>query len=318
MPLGQAGSTPVRRSARSTAGKSPARLGYNDGWENASSKWTSDSPAVGKSEDESETESESESESENEQPVSLSKKTKVPKTKPGNEKKTTENCIEAASPVVLSTAMAFMAFTYGSSEKEILPTYTRTLLKAAPMFAMLVSTLTCQTTRSPKLLLVFAFLFSMIGDIVLDVHDISPAEYSHLFLAGAAAFAVAHVMYILCFLIHFKSPFALLSHIVFVIDLVGSPVLISAVKDAANQSSVADENEVMGILIYGIVISTMVACASYAQLPTRAIIGAILFALSDTILGFNRYGKDITNGNASVCIMTTYYLGQYLIASSLA
>jgi uncharacterized membrane protein YhhN len=74
------------------------------------------------------------------------------------------------------------------------------------------------------------------------------------------------------------------------------------------------------VLIYGIVIFTMIWRAAAAlesagwNAGSIGLLGAILFGLSDTLLGYSRFVGPLPASN--LLIMGTYWGGQALIATS--
>ncbi len=66
----------------------------------------------------------------------------------------------------------------------------------------------------------------------------------------------------------------------------------------------------IGVTIYSGIISAMVITASGTSSWVAAA-GAMLFAASDTIIGYNRFVKSIPR--AQVAIMSTYHVGQLLL-----
>jgi len=58
---------------------------------------------------------------------------------------------------------------------------------------------------------------------------------------------------------------------------------------------------------------------SQANKSFKALLGAILFIASDTVLAFSRFAPSVVDfhGRSHEIVMVTYYLAQYLITSSL-
>ena len=86
---------------------------------------------------------------------------------------------------------------------------------------------------------------------------------------------------------------------------------------------VVEHEMLFPVAVYGIIISVMVHCAASRSLSCQdvnfqsrisCVVGAILFAISDSILAINKFYAPVNN--AKFCIMLTYYLAQFLIAVS--
>jgi len=155
-----------------------------------------------------------------------------------------------------------------------------------------------------RYLTVLALLFSLMGDILLMFVDRSP----NYFLFGLVAFLVAHIMYISVFLLHRNTliyPFRF-SAILIVYGL----GLYSFLQDGLNDM-------LFPVLIYMLVILIMVNTAFLRIKQTSSLsynlvfIGAITFAISDSILALNKFNTPIAY--SSLGIMLTYGLAQYLI-----
>ena len=146
-------------------------------------------------------------------------------------------------------------------------------------------------------------IFSLGGDIFLML----PKDR---FIAGLVSFLAAHVCYIAAFSqgIHVVStPWVLLPFLLTVIIFVGIlwphlakmklPVLIYALAIGMMGWSATERwlqiGEVKAFLAFG---------------------GALLFIVSDAVLAYNRFVKRFTAAQAIILI--TYYIAQYLIASS--
>jgi uncharacterized membrane protein YhhN len=145
-------------------------------------------------------------------------------------------------------------------------------------------------------------VFSMIGDIFL----IDPQNY---FIQGLGSFFIAHLCYILAFVKMSKrfNPVSLLAFIIgFIIFLSVSNGVPEIIK--------------IPVIAYTLAISTMLCLAFNFWLTTRsnqavfAVIGAILFVTSDSIIAFNRFSYQFYL--AKIFILVTYFTAQWLIARS--
>jgi len=149
---------------------------------------------------------------------------------------------------------------------------------------------------------VVALLASLIGDVLLML----PMD---LFVGGLAAFLVAHVAYIVGFIVG---------------GLHVGPVVLGLVLAALGAvtvgrrllAGVAESAPAMSLPVtaYMTVISTMLVVAVGSGL-WRAAVGAVLFYVSDALIGWNRFVRPAPGGDTAV--MVTYHLGQILLVLSL-
>ena len=153
---------------------------------------------------------------------------------------------------------------------------------------------------------------SAVGDILLDLVDTPWLSGMDGFLGGLCAFLAAHVCYISAFSCNELKPTLLT-----VGPAVGCVVGIFLVLQPGLGPGLAAP-----VLAYSIAIGLMLVAAlsrnpeGYASLWSWrcGAVGASVFALSDAILGYNRFVAPVTH--AKWLIMGTYWLAQYLIAMS--
>lgn len=150
-------------------------------------------------------------------------------------------------------------------------------------------------------------LFSLVGDVLLMI------SLDRLFLAGLAAFLLAHVMYI----IGFNTPLPVLSTwgflLAVMIGLGGARIIRRIVAPLPAQGQAGLRTP---ILVYGMVISLMLLSAMLKLTDTSwnagaALLvasGAFLFYLSDIILAWMKFIAPIRNGR--IYNILTYHLGQ--------
>jgi len=147
-----------------------------------------------------------------------------------------------------------------------------------------------------------ALLASLAGDVLL----MPPSDR---FVAGLAAFLVAHVAYVGGLLAAGVSGGRLLLGVVavgVVVGAIGRP-LLRGVRRSAPEMTVP-------VGAYMVVISAMVVCAVGTGDAT-AIAGAALFYASDALIGLTRFVRPAPW--APVAIMVTYHVGQALLVLSL-
>ena len=151
---------------------------------------------------------------------------------------------------------------------------------------------------------VAALVFSLAGDVLLML----PAD---LFVAGLAAFLVAHV----CYLAGFWSAgpaVAALAVAVVVVVLVVVP-LGRTILGAIGRAGLPAELRV-AVAAYMTVISAMLATA-LATGNVLAAVGATLFVASDSMIAWDRFVRRVAW--APIAIMVTYHLGQAGLVASL-
>jgi uncharacterized membrane protein YhhN len=129
------------------------------------------------------------------------------------------------------------------------------------------------------------------------------------FIGGLVTFLVAHLLYIVAFVRVDARLRPLRLAPVAVWAAVALPVLSSHAGALA-----------IPVLVYGLVIFTMIWRAAAAMegpggnAGTIGLLGALLFGLSDTLLGYSRFVSPLPASNW--LIMGTYWGGQALIAAS--
>ena len=153
-----------------------------------------------------------------------------------------------------------------------------------------------------KVLILAGLLFCLLGDILLML----PGDR---FLAGLAAFLIAHLFYISGFGLDQGTPVLWPILPVFGLAVLAGWIL----KDGIGKMKIP-------VLAYMGVISAMVWLAGSRWLTggqldhLLAFCGAVLFMISDLILAVNRFKSEFKAARA--LDMLTYYIGQWLIALS--
>jgi uncharacterized membrane protein YhhN len=180
--------------------------------------------------------------------------------------------------------------------------------KVIPILSLCVLTL-CEGHKYGYLV-ASGLIFSSFGDIALEMEG----NTFIYFVVGVCNFLIAHVFYISAYWsTNIKSSYWLLTGLIFSAYYA---CLMSLIIPHVDDILIA------AILIYGLVICTMVFLASNRYFTTSisnssracAIIGSLVFAVSDSVLALNKFRGHIDNAN--VYIMLTYYIGQTFIALS--
>ncbi|MBR4727242.1 MAG: lysoplasmalogenase [Clostridia bacterium] len=176
-------------------------------------------------------------------------------------------------------------------------------------------------TASPKntmyfCLVCFALMFGFCGDVLLGIKEIAPKFRSKLIPIGTFYFLIGHVFFIVAFLHEF--PFHPATVALGVAGGVAAFVIIKVFHMKV------DAKMMVLLCIYYSLLVFKIALTGYAVLKQRtpaaiaALIGSLLFILSDTCLGIV-YFTPVKRKNAFVTVeLSTYYPAQILLAMSVA
>ncbi|MEY9932887.1 putative membrane protein YhhN [Catenulispora sp. GP43] len=157
-----------------------------------------------------------------------------------------------------------------------------------------------------------ALVLSLIGDVFLMLPEDSPSA-DRDFVAGLGAFLLAHVAYIAAFVqLHAHGGYAI-SFVITGLVLAGA---LFATVGLRVQRAAAEEDPALGVpvLAYVSVISLMVVAAWWTG-DMRIIPGALLFAVSDAMIGWTRFVRK--DWELDVPIIVTYHLAQILLVLGL-
>ncbi len=154
--------------------------------------------------------------------------------------------------------------------------------------------------------LVVGALLGVVGDVAL----LGDGETA--FMSGLGAFALGHLAYVAAALSAGTDPVWALPGVAFVVALLGFRFASRTLPGA-----VAHGGRVLGgaVVFYAVVISAMVISA-WATTIWLAAVGAMLFAVSDWVLGHQRFVGPLPGGRLSV--MIPYHVGQALLIVGLA
>ena len=158
--------------------------------------------------------------------------------------------------------------------------------------------------RPWRILLLLALFFSSLGDDLL--------LYNHYFLAGLGSFLVAHIMYILFFLmIRYNNPPVPLCKYPLII-LNAAVVILFILFMTPYLGSLT-----IPVIIYAVVISIMVQSALHAfhfrqqRAGWYCITGAVLFLLSDALIATGKFYHPLPGGD--ILVMLTYGFAQWAL-----
>lgn len=157
-----------------------------------------------------------------------------------------------------------------------------------------------------KIKLIFALIFSTLGDIFL----LFKGEL--FFILGLGSFLIAHVWYIVIFANRLRGKGNLKSLVILILPvLVYLGVFLSLLW---NQEKMIPMR--IPVVVYACVISTMLLLASSLFLANdkskiQLLFGALFFVISDSCLAWNLFHSEIPH--ASLIVMSTYLLAQLLL-----
>jgi uncharacterized membrane protein YhhN len=160
--------------------------------------------------------------------------------------------------------------------------------------------------------MVVALVLSLIGDVFLMLPEDSPSADRN-FVAGLGAFLLAHVAYIAAFVrLHAHAGYAI-SFVLTGLVLAGA---MFATVGLPVRRAAAEEDPALAVpvLAYVGVISLMVVAAWWTG-DLRIIPGALLFAVSDAMIGWTRFVRK--DWELDVPIIVTYHLAQILLVLGL-
>lgn len=157
------------------------------------------------------------------------------------------------------------------------------------------------TDDAPRAWFVVALVLSLAGDVFL-LPDVDR------FVPGLASFLLAHVAYVIGFVVAGRGDASLVP-LVFVLAGLG----LSA-QEVVRGVARSDRSLLGPVVVYIGVISTMVA-SSYWHGDVVGIGGAVLFAMSDSILAMDRFVR--SRRWMPLAVMVTYHVAQGLLVLSL-
>ena len=179
----------------------------------------------------------------------------------------------------------------------------RLAAKPVPVMCLMLWVLAAGPGRYGRLVAA-GLALSMAGDVLLE----SPS----LFLAGLGAFLCAHISYIMAFLTDTRrlAPFRALPFIAWL------AVVHAAIRPGLDGMTVIPVT--LYVLAIGVMMWRAAALVGGTGSPRAAgmaaLAGAVLFGLSDTLIGLDRFRAPIPGVRYPIIIL--YWAGQILIALS--
>ena len=152
-----------------------------------------------------------------------------------------------------------------------------------------------------RYLLGAALVLSSAGDILLDLGE-------RFFVYGLAAFLLAHICYGALFVLYWPRPFRPRADQWM---LVAAVVIYAGALAWRIWPGLGAMRMRPPVLAYIIVITLMVVAAALARFVSQwVILGAVLFLISDSLIGLNRFHQPLSSFMVDYLIWLTYYLGQ--------
>jgi uncharacterized membrane protein YhhN len=160
-----------------------------------------------------------------------------------------------------------------------------------------------------QILFLAALFFSWAGDVILELTQMN----GNMFIFGLVSFLLAHIMYLLVFLLTPGKNVILNKRVSLLIPvLVYGAGLLYYLYDDLNEMRIP-------VIIYTCVILTMLSAAlNRIDKVNRSsywftLSGAVLFVISDSAIAINKFSH--TFNHSSAVIMTTYIIAQFLIVT---
>ncbi|WP_054026288.1 lysoplasmalogenase [Bacillus sp. FJAT-28004] len=187
------------------------------------------------------------------------------------------------------------------------------IFKLLPM-ALIITLVICSVPDGHdqavyRKLILTGLLFSLLGDAFLLLPD------DPWFVFGLGAFLTGHLFYVTAMVARwFKqqsgmSWFSVLAGLIIVI--------YSVLLGSRFYERISGDESLSGLWIPVVVYITVIGVMCFTAIMSRntfAVVGAILFVASDSILAWNKFVADVPY--SSLLIMSTYFSAQLLIASS--
>lgn len=180
----------------------------------------------------------------------------------------------------------------------------RIITKPLVVGSILVFFLIQKVDRKTKVLVTTALLFSLIGDFQL----IYAGEYESLFLGGLLAFLIAHIMYIIQFSRTRNKDVGISAPLLVLLAYAAS--MLWYLSDSLNDMAIP-----VAVYIAVILIMILFAYLRDDSMMDNSYIyvlsGALLFMLSDSIVGITRFKSDIPFSR--ILVMGIYGIAQLLM-----
>lgn len=207
-----------------------------------------------------------------------------------------KGCIILERKVVLSL-FAIFGFYYVFFFDSIDPTL-KMVFKLVPMILLIILALQSNGERRYKSIIIGGLVFCAIGDYTLQ-----------WFILGLTSFLIGHLFYITAFR---STNIAKTPNIVKILLLLYGAVMMLWIAGTVFREG--DTVLAIAVCAYMIVILLM-GLTAFRTGSKLAIIGAMCFIASDSVLAINKFITDVPYSH--ILIMATYYVAQLLITLSI-
>jgi len=185
-----------------------------------------------------------------------------------------------------------------------------------PTLALLFLVRSAHVPLKAKVLMLLAMAFSCVGDCLLMLVNM----HAMMFIAGLGAFLVAHIMYIALFNVAIVKRYK--KRVVIRRPVLALPLIIYGfiVYDIIFPKLGA---LMLPVLAYVLIIIAMGLSAQNRRFKTSTASfwhvfgGALLFVVSDSVLGVNKFLYDGSLPLGGLLVMSTYIVGQWYIAEGI-
>ncbi len=182
------------------------------------------------------------------------------------------------------------------------------ILKSLLMPALLLLLLNSNTVSPGKNLITTGLFFSWAGDVLL----LFESKNALFFIGGLVCFLITHICYIVYFLKIQSTNTSIIRKQPWLAALVAAygVSLVMFLFPHLGEMKVP-------VLVYAIVICTMVICSLHVFTKVNSpanilfVVGAVLFAASDSLLAVNKFYKPFEGAGA--LIISTYCAAQFFI-----
>ncbi|HQC55212.1 MAG TPA: lysoplasmalogenase [Clostridia bacterium] len=225
--------------------------------------------------------------------------------------------IAAYITACLSVVSGVLSGYFNRQNKPMLRTSFKTLGSSLFIATALLAFFSRGEFNSYFLFVVIALFAGMLGDIFLSQDGLVKEQYKPYFIAiGATCFAVGHVLFSIIFIYVAKSfNFWLLFIPLIVLALFIAVTIVFKFKlGKLRIPSYAYALFLSVMLIAGI---NMFITNTSSVFSILALVAAILFVISDTIMGFKKFTDNEHNPFHVYSILITYYTAQNLFALSI-
>jgi uncharacterized membrane protein YhhN len=201
----------------------------------------------------------------------------------------------------LAFALIYLAFFLGAPQSPL-----RTTMKTLPIGLLSLVPLTYLPTRDDTLMLLVLTLalgLSALGDFFLALRD-----QGRFFLLGLGSFFAAHVAYLAVFLPRASTPDGwALAASVGAVAAAGVLLVKLAPRLGRLKAPV--------FAYFAVIMAMVVAALSVESAPWFLGVGAIVFAISDSLIGVRKFLQPFRGVDAAIWV--TYCAAQYMIVAAL-